>query len=94
MVLNTISTTVMVKLGKVYSNLMVDLKATNNKLRERAKNIFILITDTDYQVAEEYLKKAKFEVKTAIVMYCCQLTYEKAIQQLEENQGILSKVID
>lgn len=68
LVLNTISTAVMIKLGKVYSNLMVALNPSNYKLRERAKNIFMEITSANYETAEKYLKKADYNIKAAIVM--------------------------
>ena len=69
MVLNMISTAVMVKLGKVYSNLMVDVNATNEKLRARAENIFMEITGTNVETAKAYLSQANYRVKPAIVMY-------------------------
>lgn len=93
-VLNTISTTVMIKLGKVYSNLMIALNPTNYKLRERAKNIFMEITNANYEAAEEYLKKADYNVKAAIVMYRKGVTLEKALKLLEEKKGILTRIID
>jgi len=93
-VLNTISTTVMIKLGKVYSNLMIALNPTNYKLRERAKNIFMEITNANYEAAEEYLKKADYNIKAAIVMYKKGVTLEKALKLLEEKKGILTRIID
>jgi len=93
-VLNTISTTVMIKLGKVYSNLMIALNPTNYKLRERAKNIFMEITNANYDAAEEYLKKADYNIKAAIVMYRKGVTLEKALKLLEEKKGILTRIID
>jgi len=94
MVLNMISTTVMIKLGKVYSNLMVDLNPSNYKLRERAKNIFMEITNTNYETAAEYLKKAAYNIKAAIVMYQKGVTLEKAIKLLKEKEGFLTRIID
>ena len=93
MVLNMISTAVMIKLGKVYSNLMVDLNATNHKLVERAESIFIEITGATPETAKEYLKQANYRVKPAIVMYerGCALT--EALGLLGENSGFLRKVI-
>ena len=63
MVLNMISTAVMVKLGKVYSNLMVDVNATNDKLRARAENIFMEITGTNVETAKAYLSQTNYRVK-------------------------------
>ena len=93
MVLNMISTAVMIKLGKVYSNLMVDLNATNHKLVERAESIFIEITGATPETAKKYLKQANYRVKPAIVMYerGCSLT--EALGLLGENSGFLRKVI-
>jgi len=94
MVLNMISTTVMIKLGKVYSNLMVALNPTNYKLRERAKNIFMEITNANYETAEEYLKKADYNIKAAIVMYQKGVTLKEAIKLLKEKGGILVRIIE
>ena len=93
-ILNTISTTVMIKLGKVYSNLMVDLNPSNCKLRERAKNIFMEITNANYETAAEYLKRADYNIKAAIVMYQKGVTLEKALKLLKEKEGILVRIID
>jgi len=93
-ILNTISTTVMIKLGKVYSNLMVALNPSNYKLRERAKNIFMEITNANYETAAEYLKRADYNIKAAIVMYQKGVTLEKAMKLLKENEGILIRIID
>lgn len=94
LVLNMISTTVMIKMGKTYSNLMVDLKATNNKLRERAKNIFMTITDTDYEVADQFVTNANYNLKVAIVMYRLDASLDQAVQLLEDMDGVLAQVID
>lgn len=94
MVLNMISTTVMIKLGKVYSNLMVDLNSSNYKLRERAKNIFMEITNANYEKAAEYLKETDYNIKAAIVMYQKGVTLEKAMKLLKEKEGVLVKIID
>ena len=93
-ILNTISTTVMIQLGKVYSNLMVALNPSNYKLRERAKNIFMEITNANYETAAEYLKRADYNIKAAIVMYQKGVTLEKAMKLLKENEGILIRIID
>ena len=69
MILNMISTVTMVKLGKIYDNLMVDLKAVNKKLLDRGTRIIMQITDLDYRSASDLLESADKEVKTAIVMH-------------------------
>lgn len=93
-ILNTISTTVMIKLGKVYSNLMVALNPSNYKLRERAKNIFMEITNANYETAAGYLKKADYNIKAAIIMYQKGVTLEKALKLLKEKEGVLVRIID
>lgn len=94
MVLNMISTTVMIKLGKTYSNLMVDLKPTNIKLQERAKNIFMTINNSDYETAEDFLDRADSNLKAAIVMYQQNIDLEQALEKLDAVDGVLAKVID
>jgi len=93
-ILNTISTTVMIKLGKVYSNLMVALNPSNYKLRERAKYTFMEITNANYETAAEYLKEADYNLKAAIVMYQKVVTLEKALKLLKEKGGVLVRIID
>jgi N-acetylmuramic acid 6-phosphate etherase len=93
MVLNMISTTVMIKLGKVYSNLMVDLNPTNEKLRTRANNIFTIITDADKETAENHLKKANYKVKEAVIMYDKGVSLKRAEELLVKNEEILRNVI-
>lgn len=93
MVLNMISTTVMINLGKVYSNLMIDLNPSNQKLRDRAHNIFVLICGTDDKTANYYLKMADYDVKTAVTMYEREVSREKAIKLLKKEDGVLRKVI-
>ena len=68
LVLNMLTTASMIKLGKVYENMMVDLQLTNAKLVERAKRIVMTITNVDYVTAAKYLEKSGGHVKTAVVM--------------------------
>jgi N-acetylmuramic acid 6-phosphate etherase len=93
LVLNMISTTVMIKLNKVYSNLMVDLKVNNKKLRERAEKIFTTITDAEDQLAENYLQQADYNIKRAIVMYVRECSAAVADKLLEINDGNLREII-
>lgn len=93
MVLNMISTAVMIKLGKVYGNEMVDLKATNDKLRERAVRIFCNITNASEEVARKYLKKSGMNTKLAIMMYCSQTDAEEAERLLKQCGGVLRMAI-
>ena len=93
LVLNMISTAAMIKLGKVYGNEMVDLKASNDKLRERAVRIFCNITDASEAVAREYLKESGMNTKLAIMMYCSHTDAKEAERLLEESGGVLRKAI-
>lgn len=94
MVLNMISTGVMIKCGKVYGNFMVDLKPTNNKLVERAKLIIMESTGCERETAEKFFYKASENVKLAIFMILSGLEKNDAIEILEKNEGRISKAID
>ncbi|MGG7078713.1 N-acetylmuramic acid 6-phosphate etherase [Clostridium sardiniense] len=94
MILNMISTGVMIKLGKVYENLMIDLKPTNEKLLERAKVIIMESTGCERETAEEFFYKASENVKLAIFMILSGLERDDAIEILEKNEGRISKAID
>jgi N-acetylmuramic acid 6-phosphate etherase len=78
LVLNTLTTTAMIKLGKVYGNLMVDLNATNEKLRERSQRIVMEMTDLSRPKAKKLLEKAHGRVKHAIVMHLRNVNYQQA----------------
>ncbi|MGI5852526.1 MAG: N-acetylmuramic acid 6-phosphate etherase [Caldicoprobacterales bacterium] len=93
MILNMISTTVMIKLGKVYKNLMVDLKPKNRKLVERAKRIIMLGTGVSYEEAERYFELSKRNPKLAIVMIETKSDFDRAQKLLEEAGGFVSKAI-
>ncbi|RPF51090.1 N-acetylmuramic acid 6-phosphate etherase [Aquisalibacillus elongatus] len=93
MILNMISTTTMVKLGKVYENLMVDVQANNVKLRDRAKRIIMDIAKVTYEVAEQTLAKTNNHVKPAIVMLKGDVDYETANQALNECDGYVRDAI-
>lgn len=83
MILNLISTSTMVRLGKVYENLMVDLKPTNEKLRERAASIICTVCDVERHVAEGALVASGNKVKTAILMIKRKLGRAHAEQLLQ-----------
>ncbi len=82
LVLNMISTATMIKMGKVYSNLMVGVKISNQKLAERGKRIIMTATDCDYMTAEKVLIAAENDVKVAIVMIKCGVDAVKAKELL------------
>jgi N-acetylmuramic acid 6-phosphate etherase len=92
-ILNMISTASMVGLGKVYGNLMVDMKATNLKLIERAKRIVMESTDCDLETAVKVLELTDYSSKTAIVIILTGLAKEKAERLIMENHGFIRKCI-
>jgi N-acetylmuramic acid 6-phosphate etherase len=94
MILNMISTATMVKLGKVYGNLMVDLMAVNKKLIDRGARIIMQLTDLDYDKARESLMIADGSVKLALVMQHHGCDIEKAKRKLMNANGFLDRVID
>lgn len=87
MVLNMLSTAAMIKLGKTYGNLMVDLKATNQKLVERAKNIVCEATGVSKEKAAEALEICEFSAKTAITMILADTEYKTAKEALDICEG-------
>lgn len=91
MVLNMISTGAMVRQGKVYENVMVDLMQTNNKLRERARRIIMMFTDAGYEEAAETLQTAGGHVKTALLMQLGGLDRAAAEALLDEHDGFIRK---
>ncbi|MFD1065825.1 N-acetylmuramic acid 6-phosphate etherase [Oceanobacillus locisalsi] len=88
-VLNMISTTAMVGIGKVYQNFMVDLKPTNEKLVERSKRNIMEMTGVDYETATSYFEKSNHQVKVAIVMILLQCSCEVAENRLENANGFV-----
>jgi N-acetylmuramic acid 6-phosphate etherase len=92
--LNTISTTLMVRAGKVYENLMVDVKATNAKLRDRAARIISTLTKLERDAALELLDRCDGEVKTAIVVKRLELEPGEARERLVGAQGHLGRVLE
>lgn len=94
MVLNMLTTTGMIRLGKVFENMMIDLQLTNKKLVERAKRIFMTITNASYEEAGDYLNKAGGNVKSAIVMKKCGVDLEKAKNALLQSDGFVRKAIE
>ena len=93
LVLNMITTSLMIKLNKTYGNLMVDLKASNKKLRDRGTRIISHLTRLDYDDSLQLLQSAKGEVKTAIVMNKKNCTYDDGVQLLNSVRGSLTKVL-
>jgi N-acetylmuramic acid 6-phosphate etherase len=92
MVLNTITTSAMVRLGKVYGNLMVDLQVTCQKLRDRGERILMHVLGVDRAAAESLLDEADGHVKTAVVMGRLGLNRAEARRRLTEVGGVITRV--
>jgi len=93
LILNLITTAAMVRLGKVYSNLMVDVRASNIKLRDRAARIIMSATDADRSTAERALVAAGGQVKTAIVMILRDVSAQEATELLNASGGWVGKIV-
>ncbi len=93
LVLNMLSTASMIGIGKVYKNLMVDVKPTNAKLVERSKRIIMEATDVSYTVANDMFEKAGKDVKLAIVMILTDVDLNEAKKRLQVVKGFVRKTI-
>lgn len=93
LVLNMLTTTAMIRLGKVYENMMVDLQLTNQKLVERSKRIIMMATGVDYDQAGEVLEQAKGHVKSAIVMIKANVSLDEAQKRIEAANGFVRGAI-
>lgn len=91
MVLNMITTGAMIRRGKVYENVMVDLMLSNRKLEERARRIIMMITNVDYERASELLRECDGHVKTALLMALGGIGREEAAKLLKEHDGFIRK---
>ena len=94
LILNMITTTAMIRLGKIYENMMIDLQMTNKKLIERSKKIVMTITGLEYDKAEQYLTDANGHVKTALVMIKANVSYEEATVRLAKANGFVRAAIE
>jgi N-acetylmuramic acid 6-phosphate etherase len=81
-VLNMLTTSAMIRIGKTYGNLMVDVQSNSDKLRDRGRRIISIATGLGYDDADALLRRAKWNVKAAIVMQKTGLTHAKALQRL------------
>ena len=93
LVLNTITTGAMIRLGKTYGNLMVDLQATNAKLRDRSERILMVVCGLGRDEARALLERAGKRVKTAIVMHKLDASREEAERTIEKGGGVIRRVI-
>jgi N-acetylmuramic acid 6-phosphate etherase len=94
MVLNMLTTGAMIRLGKTYGNLMVDLRASNTKLNDRARRIVRAITNVSDSEAARLLKECGGEVKTAIVSFHCGVPSGDARRILAASHGHLKKALN
>jgi N-acetylmuramic acid 6-phosphate etherase len=94
LVLNMLTTASMIRMGKVYENMMIDLQMTNKKLVERSKRIVMTITGISYDDATEYLEKSDGHVKTALVMIRAGVTAEEAYERLRKADGFVRTAIE
>lgn len=93
MILNMLSTGAMIKIGKTYENFMIDLKASNEKLKSRAIKIVSQIAEVNHADALAMLMKSSWEIKVAIVALKLNLDVPKARLELQRHGGVLRKVI-
>ena len=94
LILNMITTAAMIRLGKIYENMMIDLQMTNKKLVERAKRVVMIITGVDYASAENSLNDAGGHVKTALVMIKAKVGYDEATKRLQRANGFVRAAIE
>ena len=93
MVLNMLSTCTMIRLGKVYGNLMVDVKPSNEKLIRRCVSIVCAAAECDEAAATAALEQCGYHPKIAIVMLLCGCTAEEAEKRLAEKDGYIARVV-
>jgi N-acetylmuramic acid 6-phosphate etherase len=94
MVLNMLTTIAMIRVGKTYGNLMVDVQMDSDKLRDRARRIISEVTGLEDEEAEALLKRAHGNVKAAIVMEKAALSYSKAMSRLRRAHDVVRDAID
>lgn len=93
LVCNMLTTGAMVRLGKVYENVMVDLMLTNEKLKERSRRILMMLTDLEYDTCADLLDQAGGHVKTAMVMALGDVDAVMARALLQENDGFVRSAL-
>src|SRR5205085_8207613 len=93
LILNMITTGAMIRLGKTFGNLMIDLRATNVKLVDRSERIVAEVCDVDRERARELLAESGGRVKLAIVMHALGVSREEADRRLAEKGGVIRRVV-
>ena len=94
LVLNTITTGAMIRLGKTFGNLMVDLRATNDKLTDRSERILMEVCDVGRDRARLLLEESGGAVKTAIVMQSLGVPATEAERAIEDAGGVIRRVVN
>src|SRR5678816_1692542 len=93
MVLNMLTTAAMIRIGKTYGNLMVDVQMGSEKLKDRARRIIIIVTGLEYDEADKLLRRAHWNVKAAIVMQKGKLTYAQSLSRLRRAHDVVRDAI-
>jgi N-acetylmuramic acid 6-phosphate etherase len=93
MVLNMLTTASMIRIGKTYGNLMVDVQMGSLKLRDRARRIIMIVTGLDADDADKLLRRARWNVKAAIVMQKAALTYPQSLARLRRAHDFVRDAI-
>lgn len=93
MVLNMLTTAASVRIGKTYGNLMVDVQTTSEKLKDRARRIVNIVTDLSYDEADTLLRRARWNVKAAIVMQKTRVGYQQAVARLRRADDFVREAI-
>jgi len=92
-VLNMLTTGAMIRIGKTYGNLMVDVQVGSEKRKDRARRIVMIVTDVEQEDADDLLKRAHWNVKAAIVMHKGHLSYTKALSRLRRAHDFVRDAI-
>jgi N-acetylmuramic acid 6-phosphate etherase len=93
LVLNMLTTAAMIRTGKTYGNLMVDVQMGSEKLRDRARRIITIVTGLEYDEADKLLRRAHWNVKAAIVMQKSELDYPHALTRLRKAHDFVAQAI-
>ena len=93
LVLNMLTTASMIRIGKTYGNLMVDVQTGSEKLKDRARRIIMIVTGLEYDEADALLRRARWNVKAAIVMQKTGLSYPKAVARLRRAHDFVRDAI-
>src|SRR3989449_2460975 len=93
MVLNMLTTASMIRIGKTYGNLMVDVQMGSEKLRDRARRIVVIVTGLEYDDADKLLRRAHWNVKAAIVMQKGDLSYNQSLSRLRRARDFVREAI-